>query len=296
MSKQMKEVPENIRKDMGKFLNMVKDELVELFEEKGQTFTRTEKESTFFDYTLPGTAKKRGTIHPINQYLEKVLAIFTSMGYEVVHGNEVETEEYNFELLNIPKDHPARDIQDTFYIDKHPNWVMRTHTSNMQLRTMQERKPPQRIVSPGRVYRNEALDASHEAAFYQIEGFAIDVGIRLTDLLGTLETMMKGLFGNEVDVRFRPHYFPYTEPSLEVDMSCLICKQKGCSVCKKTGWIELLGAGLIHPKVIENMGIDSAKYSGFAFGVGIDRLMMLEHGINDVRLSYKSDLRFLKQF
>lgn len=295
LAKKITDIPEKERKECGAVLNRVKQKLQIAFAGRKKQLEKPVFPKERVDYTLPGTAPKLGAIHPLTTFINKIVSIFTKMGFEVVEGNEVETQEYNFDLLNVQKNHPARDAQDTFYLNNNDRWVLRTHTSNVQLRAMKNRKPPVRIISPGRCYRNEATDASHEATFYQFECFAIDKGIRLTDLIGTLKTFLTFLYG-DVNVRFRPSYFPFVEPGLEVDMSCLICKGGGCSVCKQTGWLELLGSGMIHPKVLKNMKIDPKIYSGFAFGPGVDRLMMLYYGINDIRLSYQGDLRFLRQF
>jgi len=297
ISKQMKTLSAEEKKNIGKFFNELKNSIENSF--NAHPFSKNDDsedgKKTFIDYTLPGKAGALGSIHPIGQFMEKVISIFSSMGYEVIFGNEVETERYNFDFLNMPKDHPSRDIQDTFFIKGQEDWVLRTHTSNMQIRSMESRKPPVRILSPGRVYRHEATDASHESMFYQVEGFAIDRDIKLTDLLGTLRMFLEAIYG-KVKLRFRPHYYPFVEPGLDVDMACLICGGKGCSVCKKTGWLEMIGSGMIHPTVLKNMNVDPKIWSGFAFGVGLDRLMILYYGIDDVRLSYQGDVRFLRQF
>ncbi len=216
------------------------------------------------------------------------------MGFDIVSGPEVELDHYNFEMLNMPKSHPARDTQDTFYFTE--NVLLRTQTSPMQIRTMEKQKPPIRIICPGRVYRSDAVDATHSPIFHQGEGLVVDKGVTFSDLKGTLELFIKKLYGEETRVRFRPHHFPYTEPSAEMDMSCFKCGGKGCSMCKGEGWIEILGCGMVHPQVLENCGIDPEVYSGFAFGVGLERIAMMRYGIDDMRLLYENDLRFLKQF
>ena len=216
------------------------------------------------------------------------------MGFDIISGPEVELDYYNFEALNIPKDHPARDTQDTFYITD--NILLRTQTSPCQIRAMEERKPPLRVISPGRVYRSDAVDATHSPLFHQIEGLVVDEGITMSDLKGTLDTLAKKLYGPETKTRFRPHHFPFTEPSCEVDVSCFKCGGKGCSMCKGEGWIEILGAGMVHPKVLQNGGIDPEKYSGFAFGLGLERLVMFRFDLDDMRMLYENDVRFLEQF
>ncbi len=285
---------------VGQLANEIKTDLEKEFVKMKNSLSEDKVISEIkFDPTAPGQPIERGHLHPITQFLRKVEDIFISMGFEVLDGPEVEDEEHNFNLLNMPKDHPARDIQDTFYVKGgRPNnqLLLRTQTSPMQIRAMKTRKPPVRIIVPGRVFRHEATDASHETTFYQCEGLVIDKDIKVTDLIGTLEQFFKAIFGPEVKMKVRPSFFPFTEPSLEAIMSCVICNQKGCSVCKQTGWLEMLGCGMVHPKVLQNMKVDPAKYSGFAFGFGIDRMMMLYHQINDIRLSYGGDLRFLRQF
>lgn len=246
------------------------------------------------DVTLPGTKIAQGKRHPFQQVLDEMKEIFLGMGFEIKAGPEIELDHYNFEMLNMPKSHPARDTQDTFYITE--NMLLRTQTSPMQIRTMEVQKPPIRIICPGRVYRSDAVDATHSPLFHQIEGLVVDKNITFTDLKGTLEAFIKKLYGENTRVRFRPHHFPYTEPSAEMDMSCFKCGGKGCSLCKGEGWIEILGCGMVHPKVLENCGIDSEEYSGFAFGIGLERIAMMRYGIDDMRLLYENDLRFLRQF
>ena len=246
------------------------------------------------DVTLPGKAPAQGKRHPFEQVLGELKEIFLGMGFDIVSGPEVELDHYNFEMLNMPKSHPARDTQDTFYFTE--NVLLRTQTSPMQIRTMEKQKPPIRIICPGRVYRSDAVDATHSPIFHQCEGLVVDKGVTFSDLKGTLELVIKKLHGEETRVRFRPHHFPYTEPSTEMDMSCFKCGGKGCSMCKGEGWIEILGCGMVHPQVLENCGIDPEVYSGFAFGVGLERIAMMRYGIDDMRLLYENDLRFLKQF
>ena len=247
-------------------------------------------ESEKLDVTLPGKRPQFGAKHPLSIVLDEIIG----MGFEIADGPEVETDYYNFEALNIPKDHPARDTQDTFYIND--NILLRTQTSPVQVRVMEQKKPPIRIISPGRVYRSDALDATHSPLFHQIEGLVVDKGITFADLKGTLETFIKRLYGEDSVVRFRPHHFPFTEPSAEVDVQCFNCKGEGCRLCKGEGWIEILGCGMVHPKVLSNCGIDPEVYSGFALGMGLERVVMRRYNIDDIRLFYENDVRFLKQF
>ena len=251
-------------------------------------------ESEKLDVTLPGKRPQFGAKHPLSIVLDEIKEIFIGMGFEIADGPEVETDYYNFEALNIPKDHPARDTQDTFYINE--NILLRTQTSPVQGRVMEQKKPPIRIISPGRVYRSDALDATHSPLFHQIEGLVVDKGITFADLKGTLETFIKRLYGEDSVVRFRPHHFPFTEPSAEVDVQCFNCKGEGCRLCKGEGWIEILGCGMVHPKVLSNCGIDPEVYSGFALGMGLERVVMRRYNIDDIRLFYENDVRFLKQF
>lgn len=276
-----------VRGDIEEALNARKEELKSKAEELRLKAER-------LDVTLPGKKTKIGRAHPLQVTLEQVEEVFLGMGFDIVEGPEVETDHYCFEALNMPKHHPARDTQDTFYINE--NVLLRTQTSSVQIRTMENRKPPIRIISPGRVYRSDAVDATHSPLFHQIEGLVIDKGITMADLKGTLELLMKRLYGEETQVRFRPHHFPYTEPSAEVDLMCFNCHGKGCSMCKQEGWVELLGSGMVHPKVLEECGIDPEVYSGFAFGIGLERITMGRYSINDMRLLYENDMRFLEQF
>ncbi len=246
------------------------------------------------DVTLPGTPCPTGKLHPLNKVLEEFERIFIGMGFRVVSGPEVETDYYNFEALNIPKNHPARDTQDTFYFNQ--NILLRTQTSGVQVRTMEKMRPPIRIISPGRVYRSDALDATHSPLFHQIEGLVVDKGITMSDLKGTLSTFVRHLYGPDTVVRFRPHHFPFTEPSAEMDVQCFACHGKGCPVCKGEGWIEILGCGMVHPKVLANCDIDPEEYSGWAFGMGLERIVMMRYAVTDIRNFYENDLRFLDQF
>lgn len=246
------------------------------------------------DITMPGKRNRLGKKHPLSLVLDEVKDIFIGMGFEIAEGPEVELDYYNFEALNIPKDHPARDTQDTFYITN--NVLLRTQTSPVQIRVMENKKPPIRIIAPGRVYRSDAVDATHSPLFHQIEGLVVDKGITMADLKGTLEVFIKRLYGENSVVRFRPHHFPFTEPSAEVDVCCFACGGKGCRLCKGEGWIEILGCGMVHPKVLSRCGIDPEEYSGFAFGLGLERIVMRRFNIDDMRLFYENDVRFLNQF
>ncbi len=246
------------------------------------------------DVTMPGTPSRMGHQHPLTRAQREMEEIFIGMGFEIAEGPEVEYDYYNFKAHNIPENHPARDTQDTFYITD--NILLRSQTSPVQVRVMEKQSPPIRVISPGRVYRSDALDATHSPLFHQMEGLVVDKGITMSDLKGTLETFAKKMFGEETKIRFRPHHFPFTEPSAEVDVSCFVCGGKGCRVCKGEGWIEILGAGMVHPFVLENCGIDPEVYSGFAFGMGLERVTMTRYGIDDIRLFYENDERFLKQF
>ncbi len=246
------------------------------------------------DVTMPATATPVGHIHPLTRAQRELEDIFIGMGFSIAEGPEVELDYYNFQALNIPENHPARDTQDTFYITD--NILLRSQTSPVQVRVMEHQKPPIRIISPGRVYRSDALDATHSPLFHQLEGLVIDKGITMGDLKGTLAVFAKKMFGEETQIRFRPHHFPFTEPSAEVDVSCFVCGGKGCRLCKGEGWIEILGAGMVHPFVLSNCGIDPEEYSGFAFGLGIERITMARYGIDDIRLFYENDERFLEQF
>ena len=294
----MGKLPAEERPQVGQLVNEAREQIEGALEGKIAELSKQERAaklaSESIDVTMPGASRSRGSLHPMSIVWEDMISIFTSMGYEVVEGPEVELDHYNFELLNLPKNHPARDAQDTFYIDD--NVVLRTHTSPVQARIMTTRKPPIRIICPGRVYRADELDSTHSPVFHQIEGLVIDEKITMGDLKGTLDTFAKRLYGKNVTTRFRPSYFPFTEPSAEVDLSCANCGGSGCRMCKGTGWIEVLGAGMVNPKVLEMCGIDSNKYSGFAFGVGVERLTILKYNVPDMRYLYENDLRFLAQF
>ncbi len=270
--------------------NALNEKAAELKEKKLERQLRHEK----LDVTMPGSALPMGHQHPLTRVQREMEDIFIGMGFQIAEGPEVEYDYYNFQALNIPENHPARDTQDTFYITD--NILLRSQTSPVQVRVMEKQKPPIRVISPGRVYRSDALDATHSPLFHQMEGLVVDKGITMSDLKGTLETFAKKMFGENTNIRFRPHHFPFTEPSAEVDVSCFACGGKGCRVCKGEGWIEILGAGMVHPFVLSNCGIDPEVYSGFAFGMGIERVAMKHYGIDDIRLFYENDRRFLEQF
>lgn len=283
---------------VGKLVNEVKKEVEDKIEEKLNIIKEKEKNdklaSEVIDISMPGKKNMIGKRHPLDLTLESMKDIFISMGFTVEEGPEVELDYYNFEALNIPKNHPARSEQDTFYIND--NLVLRTQTSPVQIRVMENQAPPIKMIGPGKVYRSDAVDATHSPIFYQMEGLVIDKGVTFADLKGTLELFAKKMFGDKVKTKFRPHHFPFTEPSAEMDATCFVCEGKGCRVCKGSGWIELLGCGMVHPQVLRNCGIDPEVYSGFAFGFGVDRMVMLKYGIDDIRLLYESDMRFLNQF
>ena len=283
---------------MGKLVNDVKKKVEAKLDEAVKAIKEKEKQAKLanevIDVTLPGRKQVLGNKHPVELTLEKMKDIFISMGFSIEDGPEVELDYYNFEALNIPKNHPARSEQDTFYIND--NLVLRTQTSGVQVRTMENQEPPIKMISPGKVYRSDALDPTHSPIFHQMEGLVIGEGVTFADLKGTLELFCKKMFGDKVKTKFRPHHFPFTEPSAEMDATCFVCGGKGCNVCKGSGWIELLGCGMVHPNVLRNGGIDPEKYSGFAFGCGVDRMVMLSYGLDDIRLLYESDMRFLNQF
>lgn len=285
---------------IGQVANDVRAAIAEGIETKLEQYRREETEQKLrqetIDVTLPGRSRQVGAIHPLNKVIEEIESIFIGMGYTVEEGPEVETDYFNFEALNLPKDHPARDMQDSFYITE--DVLLRTHTSPVQVRTMQRMKGsiPVKIICPGKVYRRDDDDATHSHLFTQIEGLVIDKNIRMSDLKGTLQQFVQEMFGKQTQIRLRPSFFPFTEPSAEVDVSCMMCGGKGCRTCKHTGWLEILGSGMVHPRVLEMSGYDPEEYSGFAFGMGVERIAMLKYGIEDIRHFYNNDLRFLQQF
>ena len=301
----VKDLPADQKPVIGKLSNTVKTNLEKSFEEKQNNLEKSQIDKDlntgFFDTTIPGKGREIGHIHPISQVQEEVERIFSQMGFAIMDGPEIESEYYNFEGLNIPADHPARDMQDTFFIQdkkdkKHGHMVLRTQTSPVQIRTMEKYGAPLRVIIPGRVFRYEATDASHDTTFYQVEGLLIDKNISLAHLKGVMAEFLTRLFGKPVKVRFRPGYFPFVEPGLELDFSCLLCKANGCKVCKYSGWLEFMGAGMVHKNVLKAGGIDPEKYQGWAFGFGLTRLVMMRYQIDDIRLLTSGDLRFLKQF
>ncbi|HHT36935.1 MAG TPA: phenylalanine--tRNA ligase subunit alpha [Firmicutes bacterium] len=293
----MGQLPAEERPKMGQMVNQLKNELGSVLDQKQAELEAQIQQarlaSEALDVTLPGRKPKAGSLHPLTLVLNEIKDIFISMGYKVVEGPEIETDYYNFEALNIPKDHPARDMQDTFYITG--DFLLRSQTSPVQIRVMEKQDPPVRIIAPGKVYRSDA-DVTHSPMFHQVEGLLIDEGITFADLKGTLQTFAKTMFGPDTKTRFRPSYFPFTEPSAEVDVSCIMCHGEGCRVCSDTGWLEILGSGMVDPRVLEQVGYDPDKYTGFAFGMGIERIAMLKYGINDIRLFFNNDQRFLDQF
>jgi phenylalanyl-tRNA synthetase alpha chain len=292
--KRLGELPPEDRPEIGKIANEIKAELSNRLEEAFiRIEAKKEKKEIFLDVTLPGRAPLRGHLHPISKVNREICNIFVKMGYRIVQGPNVELDYYNFEALNFPKEHPARDMQDTFYVSD--SVVLRTHTSPMQIRVMEKQKPPVSIIAPGKVYRSDS-DISHTPMFNQVEGLLVDKGITLGDLKGTLTSFVHQMFGADVSLRFRPSFFPFTEPSAEVDIQCVICKGKGCRTCSNTGWLEILGSGMVDPAVYGFVDYDPEIYSGFAFGMGIERIAMLKYGIDDIQLFFKNDMRFLRQF
>ncbi|HOL51609.1 MAG TPA: phenylalanine--tRNA ligase subunit alpha [Bacillota bacterium] len=296
--RQMKSVDPEDRPKFGALVNSARETIEKELDERARVLVAAEKAARLelerIDVTMPGRAPRIGKIHPLTRGIMDITEIFVEMGFAVVEGPEVETDYYNFEALNTPQYHPARDVQDTFYVND--TVLLRTQTSPMQVREMEKREPPVKVVVPGRVYRRDQVDATHSPVFHQIEGLLVDHDITFTDLKGTLAMFARKFYGEERKVRFRPHYFPFTEPSAEMDISCAICGGTGCRVCKQEGWIEVLGCGLVHPNVLRAVGYDPDELTGYAFGMGVERLVMLKHGIDDLRLLYENDLRFLSQF
>ncbi len=299
----LKDVPAEQRREVGQQLNALKDFAQNKFNEY-QALMEAAKDSAVsieFDLTLPVIPQENGTLHPLSLVRARIIEIFEKMGFNVSDGPEIESDFYNFTALNFAENHPAREMQDTFFVEKKggnvaDDMLLRTHTSNVQIRLMQNKKPPLRSIMPGRVYRNEAISARAHCLFHQVEGLYVDKNVGFKDLKDTLYHFAKEMFGKDTKVRYRPSYFPFTEPSAEIDISCLICKGKGCNVCKYTGWVEIAGSGMVDPNVLENCGIDSNEYTGFAFGMGIERITMLKYGIKDLRLFTENDVRFLRQF
>jgi phenylalanyl-tRNA synthetase alpha chain len=297
-------LPGEQKPEEGKKINEFRAVIAQLIEKKKNELTAKKRQTTQkkLDVTIPGVSRQVGHAHILTQTINEICGIFERLGFGIQDGPEIETEFNNFTALNIPSDHPSRDGFDTFYLkqsdptDKKINLLLRSHTSPTQIRIMKENKPPIAVVVPGKVYRPDAVDASHSFMFHQIEGLLVDRNVRFSDLKGLLTVFLKRLFGEEIKMRFRPHYFPFTEPSAEIDISCYICGGKGCSVCGRNGWLEIMGCGLVHPKVFSSVGYPKGKYSGLAFGLGVERMAMLRHGIGDIRIFYENDLRFLNQF
>ena len=294
---EMKNVAPEKKREAGQVLNEFK-QFAEAKFENAKELTANSQQSTeeALDLSLPGDSVEIGARHPITLMRNRIISIFQRLGFSVADGPEIEDDWHNFTALNLPENHPARDMQDTFYISQNPDWLLRTHTSNIQIREMKKGKLPIRIICPGRVYRNETISARSHCFFHQVEGLYIDEHVSFADLKQTLYFFVQEMFGKDVRVRFRPSYFPFTEPSAEMDVSCFICGGKGCRICKQSGWVEILGCGMVHPNVLENCGIDSTKYTGFAFGMGIERPALLMYDVNDIRLFSENDIRFLKQF
>lgn len=293
---EMKNVPGEKRKELGLLLNSFKIFTEEHFEKLREGITANgHQAAATIDWSLPGDPVAAGTRHPLSIVRNQMISIFKRLGFAIAEGSEIEDDWHNFTALNLPADHPARDMQDTFYLHQNPDYLLRTHTSSVQARIMEKQKPPIRIICPGRVYRNETISARAHCFFHQVEGLYIDENVSFADLKQTLYFFVKEMFG-EAKIRFRPSYFPFTEPSAEMDISCTVCGGKGCSLCKHTGWVEILGCGMVHPKLLENFTIDPEKYTGFAFGMGVERICQLKFRINDLRLYSLNDVRFLKQF
>ncbi len=291
-----KEVPADQKKEMGKKINELKQFVAERIETLLSNLSDENDSSDSADLTLPGPPMQPGARHPISVVRNQIIEIFTSLGYNISEGPEIEDDWHVFSALNFPPEHPARDMQDTFFIEKDPDILLRTHTSSVQVRVMEKEQPPIRTISPGRVFRNEAISARAHCIFHQVEGLYIDENVSFADLKQTLLYFAREMFGKEVEIRLRPSYFPFTEPSAEMDISCQICGGRGCNVCKYTGWLEILGCGMVDPNVLEYNNIDSKKYTGFAFGMGIERVAMLKYQVKDLRLYFENDVRFLEQF
>lgn len=291
--KEIGQLPPEQRPILGRIANELKEDLQNAINQKKEALLNAKQQKEALDLTLPGRVPQRGGYHPITTVLKEICQIFVRMGYEIVEGPKVELDYYNFEALNIPKDHPARDMQATFFVSE--NVVLRTHTSPMQVRTMEAQRPPVAVIAPGKVFRRDS-DVSHTPMFHQVEGLLVDKGVSFGDLKGTLTMFAREMFGKDAKLRFRPSFFPFTEPSAEVDLECVLCKGKGCRTCKNTGWLEILGSGMVHPALYGFVGYDPEEVSGFAFGLGVERIAMLKYGIDDIQLFYKNDLRFLRQF
>ena len=292
--KSMGTLPETERRSAGQAINALKAHVQSNLTDQREVATATSKKESLFDVTLPGHPVLLGKHHPITTVLRQITSCFKSLGFTVAQGPEVETDYYNFEALNLPKGHPARDMQDTLYVDE--DVVLRTHTSPVQVRVMEDQPPPVRIIAPGRCYRRDTPDATHSPVFHQVEGLCVDEGVTFSDLKGVILTFARSMFGSDMKIRFRPSFFPFTEPSAEYDFSCLMCRGAGCKICKGTGWIEISGAGMVNPAVYDYVNYDAEKYTGYAFGMGVERVAMLMYEVNDIRLFYENDVRFLSQF
>jgi len=300
LTKQMQtlgKLPPEERRDAGKVINTAKQQVENAIDQRREVLDKAELNAKLaaeaIDVTLPGRGQVSGGLHPITRTLKRIEDLFTQLGFEIAEGPEIEDDYHNFEALNIPESHPARAMHDTFYFDEHT--VLRTHTSPVQIRVMKDKQPPLRIIAPGRVYRCDS-DLTHTPMFHQVEGLLVDDRVNFADLKGILDEFLHNFFEKDLDVRFRPSYFPFTEPSAEADIQCVMCEGEGCRVCSHTGWLEILGCGMVHPNVLAHVNIDSEKYTGFAFGLGVERMAMLRYGVNDLRLFFENDLRFLRQF
>ncbi len=293
---ELKNVASTEKKDLGRVLNELKKAAESKFKELNDALTSLSPDQVSIDLSLPSIPNQTGNLHPLNLIRYRIIEIFERLGFSVADGPEIEDDWHNFTALNFAENHPAREMQDTFFVEKNPDVLLRTHTSNVQIRLMKEQKPPIRAIMPGRVYRNEAISARAHCFFHQVEGLYIDKNVGFADLKQTLYHFAKEMFGKDIQIRFRPSYFPFTEPSAEIDISCLICKGDGCNVCKHSGWVEIAGSGMVHPNVLKNCGIDPEVYTGFAFGMGIERVTQLRYRVNDLRLYSENDIRFLKQF
>lgn len=292
----LKNLPPEEKKGLGKTLNELKQLAESKFKVLNDSLISSSSTETSIDLTLPSIPNQTGNLHPLNLTRYRIIEIFERLGFSVADGPEIEDDWHNFTALNFAENHPAREMQDTFFVEKNPDILLRTHTSNVQIRLMKEQKPPMRAIMPGRVYRNEAISARAHCFFHQVEGLYIDKNVGFADLKQTLYHFAKEMFGKDIQIRFRPSYFPFTEPSAEIDISCLICKGDGCNVCKHSGWVEIAGSGMVHPNVLRNCGIDPEIYTGFAFGMGVERVTQLRYRVNDLRLYSENDIRFLKQF
>ena len=293
---ELKNVASAEKKELGRVLNELKKAAESKFKQLNESLTSSSLDQTSIDLTLPSIPNQTGNLHPLNLTRYRIIEIFERLGFSVADGPEIEDDWHNFTALNFAENHPAREMQDTFFVEKNPDILLRTHTSNVQIRLMKEQRPPMRAIMPGRVYRNEAISARAHCFFHQVEGLYVDKNVGFADLKQTLYHFAKEMFGKDIQIRFRPSYFPFTEPSAEIDISCLICKGDGCNVCKHSGWVEIAGSGMVHPNVLRNCGIDPEIYTGFAFGMGIERVTQLRYRVNDLRLYSENDIRFLKQF